>query len=128
LHDQQQQWATSQFTGSYSDARGQAVRFAEYKQSAKRAWVTEKQDIATLFGNVQTKLKTYKLREYVPPPGLSLLVRRGGPRCPAEQTGSRDVQDLDAAWSTLLQSEAKRSRSINAQIRESSATLFGLSD
>jgi hypothetical protein len=41
----------------------------------KRGWVTEKQDVATLFGNVQTKLKTYGLREYVPPLGLALVVR-----------------------------------------------------
>lgn len=74
LDKQQETWATAQFTGSYGDAREQAGRFAEYKQSTKRTWVTEKQDIATLFGNVQTKLKTYKLREYVPPPGLALPV------------------------------------------------------
>ncbi len=70
-----------------------------YKTTEKRTWVTEKQDIATLFGNVQTKLKTYGLREYVPPDGLSL-------------------GDLDEAWSELLRSEAERSRSINAQIRQ----------
>jgi hypothetical protein len=74
LDDIQVQWSTSQFTGSYADAREQAMRFAEYKQTIKRTWVAEKQDIATLFGNVQTKLKTYRLREYIPPPGLSLTV------------------------------------------------------
>ena len=61
--------------------------------------MTEKQDIATLFGNVQTKLKTYGLRDYVPPHGLAL-------------------SDVDDAWSDLLRSEAERSRSINAQIRQ----------
>lgn len=61
--------------------------------------MTERQDVTTLFGNVQTKLKIYGLREYVPPDGLSLA-------------------DLDAAWKTLLESEAKRSRAINAQIRQ----------
>lgn len=62
-------------------------------------WVTERQDVATLFGNVQTKLKTYSLRDYVPPAGLAL-------------------SDLDAAWQKLLQEEAERSRKINAQIRQ----------
>jgi len=66
--------------------------------------VTDKQDIATLFGNVQTKLKTYGLREYIPPAGLALA-------------------DLDSAWSTLLNSEAKRSRNINAQIRQIKESL-----
>lgn len=60
--------------------------------------MTEKQDVATLFGNVQTKLKTYGLREYVPPHGLAL-------------------SDLDMAWQRLLDKEAERSRQINAQIR-----------
>jgi hypothetical protein len=73
----QRQWATSLFTGSYADAKAHSARFAEYKQTTKRTWVAEKQDLATLFGNVQTKLKTYRLREYVPPPGLSLTVRVG---------------------------------------------------
>jgi hypothetical protein len=70
----QADWAASVFTGSYADARQQAMNFADYKQSTKREWVAEKQDVATLFGNVQTKLKTYGLREYIPPPGLSLPV------------------------------------------------------
>jgi hypothetical protein len=74
LGERQEQWATSLFTGSYADAKGHSARFAEYKQTLKRTWVTEKQDLGTLFGNVQTKLKTYRLREYVPPPGLSLAV------------------------------------------------------
>lgn len=59
----------------------------------------ERQDVATLFGNVQTKLRTYGLREYVPPPGLA-------------------PSDLDDAWKVLLASEARRSRAINAEIRQ----------
>lgn len=61
--------------------------------------MTERQDVTTLFGNVQTKLRTYGLREYVPSKGLAL-------------------SDLDDAWHDLLVSEAKRSRAINAQIRQ----------
>jgi hypothetical protein len=48
---------------------------------------------------VQTKLRTYGLREYAPPPGLTLA-------------------EVDSAWSSLLASEARRSRTINAQIRQ----------
>ena len=60
--------------------------------------MTERQDLATLFGNVQTKLKTYGLRDYVPPKGLSLA-------------------DLEKKWLELLEAEKDRSRGINAQIR-----------
>jgi hypothetical protein len=65
--------------------------------------------VITLFGNVQTKLKTYALAEYVPPDGLA-------------------PSDLDSAWQELLQSEAKRSRAINAQIRKYARSIVGLRD
>lgn len=68
-------WAAIKFTGTYQDAKEHASSFHKYKQTTKRQWVTEKQDVFTLFGNVQTKLRTYGLREYVPPPGLALAVR-----------------------------------------------------
>lgn len=70
----QEQWAAVKFTGTYADAREHSSQFQTYKQSTKRAWVTEKQDVTTLFGNVQTKLRTYGLREYVPPPGFAIAV------------------------------------------------------
>ncbi|KDQ62617.1 hypothetical protein JAAARDRAFT_122659 [Jaapia argillacea MUCL 33604] len=99
LLDVQNQWDSAHFSGTYLDAKDHSSSFTMYKQTTKRKWVTEKQDVATLFTNVQTKLKTYGLREYVPPPGLSLA-------------------DVDLAWNKLLGSEARRSRAINAQIRE----------
>lgn len=92
-------WAAKSFVGTYADARQHAASFQQYKQTTKRSWVTEKQDVATLFGNVQTKLKTYGLREYVPPAGLSQA-------------------DVEGAWSTLLNAEAERSKAINAEIRQ----------
>ncbi|KAF8645204.1 hypothetical protein AX16_008031 [Volvariella volvacea WC 439] len=99
LRDIQAQWAASVFAGTYTDAKQQSAEFTAYKQTTKRTWVTEKQDITTLFGNVQTKLKTYALKEYIPPPGLTLV-------------------DLEQAWKSLLASEAARSRAINAEIRQ----------
>ncbi|KAF8157886.1 actinin-like protein [Crassisporium funariophilum] len=99
LSSKQAQWSTQVFTGTYTDAKEQSSEFTSYKQTTKRTWVTERQDVATLFGNVQTKLKTYGLREYVPPAGLALT-------------------DLDAAWKVLLAKEAEKSRKINAQIRQ----------
>lgn len=97
--DIQHQWATSSFAGTYVDAKSQSADFLKYKKTEKRTWVTEKQDITTLFSNIQTKLETYNLREYVPPPGLAL-------------------SDVDDAWAELLRSEAARSRAINAQLRQ----------
>ncbi|KAM5539464.1 hypothetical protein V8D89_006916 [Ganoderma adspersum] len=99
MADMQDVWAAKSFVGTYADALQHSESFQKYKQTTKRTWVTEKQDVATLFGNVQTKLKTYGLREYVPPPGLSLT-------------------DVDRAWNELLQAEAARSRAINAEIRQ----------
>ncbi|TFY78967.1 hypothetical protein EWM64_g5047 [Hericium alpestre] len=99
LSDIQDHWLSVKFAGTYADVKKHKAEFASYKQTKKRAWVTEKQDVATLFGNVQTKLKTYRLREYVPPAGLTL-------------------QDVDDAWKALLSSEARWSKAINAQIRE----------
>ncbi|CCL98843.1 uncharacterized protein FIBRA_00849 [Fibroporia radiculosa] len=100
----QTRWSAVQFTGTYTDAKEHSSQFATYKQTTKRKWVTEKQDVTTLFGNVQTKLKTYGLQEYVPPLGLA-------------------ISDLDAAWIALLTSEAKRSRAINAEIRQIKESL-----
>ncbi|PBK75017.1 hypothetical protein ARMSODRAFT_993160 [Armillaria solidipes] len=104
LSETRAKWSASMFSGTYTDAKSHSADFTTYKQTTKRTWVTEKQDIATLFGNVQTKLKTYGLREYVPPQGLAL-------------------PDLDEAWKALLASEAQRSRSINAQIRQIKESL-----
>ncbi|KAF8073885.1 actinin-like protein [Lyophyllum atratum] len=104
LSETQDHWLAAAFSGSYADAKQQSADFTTYKQTRKRTWVTERQDVATLFGNVQTKLKTYGLREYVPPPGLAL-------------------SDLDQAWKGLLASEASRSRAINAQIRQIKESL-----
>ena len=74
MSDMQAVWAAKSFVGTYADALQHQQSLQTYKQTTKRTWVTEKQDVATLFGNVQTKLKTYGLREYVPPPGRGCRV------------------------------------------------------
>lgn len=104
LSERQKEWESAQFDGTYQDAKAQAAAFLTYKQTTKRTWVTERQDVATLLGNVITKLRTYRLREYVPPPGLHL-------------------SDLDEAWSNLLKSETARSKAINAEIRQIKESL-----
>jgi cofilin len=116
LSEIQNRWSASQFTGTYADAKDHSSDFLSYKQSKKRIWVAEKQDLATLFGNVQTKLKTYSLKDYVPPAGLALSVNAADDHSWIYLPSAG--QDLDDAWKVLLASEAKRSRAINAQIRE----------
>ncbi|EJC97825.1 actin cross-linking [Fomitiporia mediterranea MF3/22] len=104
LKEKQEDWASAYFDGTYAGAKAQSAAFLTYKQADKRRWVVERQDVATLFGNVQTKLRTYGLREYVPPPGLRL-------------------SDLDEAWSALLKAETSWSKAINAEIRQIKESL-----
>lgn len=94
----QKEWQESEFTGSYSDAKHQSENFLKYKGTTKREWITEKSELASLLGNVRTKLATYSLKDYEPPKGLNL-------------------SDLDAAWRSLVKAEAERSKQINNTMR-----------
>ncbi len=69
------EWARATFDGTYQNAKAESSALATYKTSEKRIWVTERQDLITLYSNVQTKLKTYGLRPWVPAPELSPQVR-----------------------------------------------------
>ncbi|KAK2750413.1 hypothetical protein FQN57_003893 [Myotisia sp. PD_48] len=96
---QQQQWRDSSFEGTYADAKDQLSEFGVYKKNQKRQWVAEKSDLAALLGNIKTKLSTYRLRAYEPPPELRLDV-------------------LDQEWVSLTKEEHKRSQLINETIRD----------
>lgn len=100
----QESWQVATFEGTYADARSQLTKFNEYKAGLKRLWVQERTDLGALLSNIQTKLKTYHLREWLPAAGL---------RQP----------DLDMAWAALAKSEAFRSRKINAEIRNAKEAL-----
>jgi hypothetical protein len=100
----QTEWNGAVFAGTYADARSQLTTFNAYKAGLKRAWVRERTDLGTLLSNIQTKLKTYHLREWVPAEGLR-------------------QSDLDSSWMTLSNVEALRSRRINAEIRDTKETL-----
>jgi len=66
-------WRQDDIAGmTYAEAREIKAGFAEYKGTSgpKRQWATERQELGTLYGNIQTRLRTYGLREWVPPPGL----------------------------------------------------------
>jgi hypothetical protein len=104
MQEQETAWAAASFAGSYADARLQLDAFHAYKAGGKRVWVRERTDLAALLGNIQTKLRTYHLRPWAPAEGLAQA-------------------DLDAAWARLAASEARRSRSINAEIRRAKEAL-----
>ena len=99
IKEQGLQWQESRFEGTYIDAKRQATEFSVYKRGKKREWVAEKSDLAALLGNIKTKLSTYRLRAYEPPPELRLNV-------------------LDQEWAVLMKAEMTRGQLINETIRE----------
>lgn len=99
-----QTWSKSTFDGSYADAKAQSLALVSYKLETKRAWVTEKRELDSLLGNINTKLSTYKLKPYIPPNGLTLA-------------------DLENLWSTLVLKEASRRKEINTQIHQIKESL-----
>lgn len=99
IDDQRSQWGRSSFAGTYTDAKEQAHQFSAYKKNEKRKWVAEKSDLAALLGNIKTKLSTYRLNPYEPPPDLSLEV-------------------LDQEWNNLTKDEHERSQVVNETIRD----------
>jgi predicted membrane GTPase involved in stress response len=92
-------WSSTTPPNTYPEAIAHLARFAEYKKTTKRSWVRERQELAALYSNIQTKLRTYALAAWEP---------RGGLR----------LEDLEREWRGLLVSEGTRSRAINARIRE----------
>ena len=96
---QRQEWEEAEFEGTYADAKEQLKQFTVYKKNQKRKWVAEKSDLAALLGNIKTKMSTYRLRAYEPPPELRLDV-------------------LDREWTDLMAGERRRSQIINETIRE----------
>ncbi|OTB07180.1 hypothetical protein M426DRAFT_20236 [Hypoxylon sp. CI-4A] len=99
IREQIGQWQEATFEGTYADAKKQATEFASYKRGKKRDWVAEKSDLATLLGNIKTKLGTYRLRAYEPPPELSL-------------------ETMDREWAKLTEAEMMRAQLINETIRD----------
>jgi hypothetical protein len=99
LQATQQEWQSTPQATAYPEAISQLSRFAEYRRTTKRSWVKEKQELAALYSNIQTKLKTYALQPWEPQYGLRL-------------------EDLEKSWAAFLVIEASTSRATNARIRE----------
>jgi hypothetical protein len=72
----QREWQSTQLTDHYISTKQKGLEFNHYKNTQKREWVAEKREIDSLLGNIQTKLKTYNLKPYYPPEGLTLKVGR----------------------------------------------------
>lgn len=96
---QGQAWQEATFEGTYVDAKKQAAEFSAYKKGKKREWVAEKSDLAALLGNIKTKMSTYRLRPYEPPPELR-------------------PEALEIEWAALMKAEMARGQIINETIRE----------
>ncbi|KAL1991723.1 hypothetical protein VTN49DRAFT_5031 [Thermomyces lanuginosus] len=96
---QREEWRNAKFAGTYADAKEQLAQFSQYKRNQKRKWVAEKSDLAALLGNIKTKLSTYRLRPYQPPPELRMEV-------------------CDREWENLMKDEHQRSQLINETIRD----------
>ncbi|KAK2003598.1 hypothetical protein LX36DRAFT_77038 [Colletotrichum falcatum] len=99
IRAQVEEWQQATFLGTYADAKAQANEFAAFKRGRKREWVAEKSELATLLGNIKTKLGTYRLRPYDPPPELSL-------------------ETMEREWSALSKTEMTRAQLINETIRD----------
>jgi hypothetical protein len=79
--------------------RSLATDFSSYKQTDKRSWVVERQELRDLFSNIQVKLRTYGMQPFEPEEGET-------------------VEDMDLSWSELLRSEEGWSKKISKKIRE----------
>ncbi|KAM0272273.1 hypothetical protein ACHAQH_008745 [Verticillium albo-atrum] len=99
IREQIEQWQQAKFEGTYVDAKAQAMEFTAYKRGQKREWVGEKSELATLLGNIKTKLGTYRLRPYDPPVELSL-------------------DTMEREWANLSKTEMTRAQLINETIRD----------
>jgi hypothetical protein len=92
-------WSAALPPADYNLAISALSEFADYKKTSKRQWGREKQELGALYSNIQTKLRTYGLATWEPAEGKTL-------------------GDLENVWASFLMDEGKRSRAINARIRE----------
>jgi Ca2+-binding EF-hand superfamily protein len=97
-------WETSAFDGTYEAAKDQFTKLVEFKVSQKRAWTREKLNLESLFGDIETKLKTYRMNSFEPAAGLT-------------------TDDLGRRWKSLLSAEGVLSRRINQQMRKVKESL-----
>jgi hypothetical protein len=65
------EFSQSKNLDTYHEVKAAMVTFREYRRTKRRQMVQEKDDLATLFTSIQTKLRFQKLPPYQPPSGLN---------------------------------------------------------
>jgi hypothetical protein len=70
ISDKSTQFANSPDLSTYPEVKSALRDFREYRRTKRRQMVQEKDDLATLFTSIQTKLRFQKLPAYEPPAGL----------------------------------------------------------
>jgi hypothetical protein len=92
-------WKNQNTANSYKELREELDNVYAFKRGLKRQWTSDKRDLDTLLGNIQTKLKTYNLKPYNPPEGLTL-------------------SDLEKCWLHLVESESSLRRNLVNHIHD----------
>lgn len=72
----EQSWFIALQPSTYPDAISYLAQFNDYKRTSKREWVKERQELAALYSNIQTKIKTYSLKTWEPSEGAKLEVNQ----------------------------------------------------
>ena len=110
-------WVNAAQPSSYPEAMSHLVQFAEYKKTNKRGFVKERQELAALYSNIQTKLRTYALRAWEPKEGLRLIVG-----------DAHGVELINRIWSIIgRHSYLRRAREVERSMPESESAYFLLS-
>lgn len=92
-------WESNRISTDYIGAHEQLLSLQQFKSNEKRAWASEKRELDSLLGNIQTKLKTFNLRPYSPPEGCLL-------------------SDLEESWNNLVNHQASRRRDLTNSIKD----------
>jgi uncharacterized protein YukE len=70
IDDKANSFSHAQDGDTYASVKHAMVEFRDYRRTKRRQMVQEKDDLATLFTSIQTKLRFQKLPAYEPPSGL----------------------------------------------------------
>jgi len=70
IDEKSKQFSQAHDHDTYAGVKAAMVDFREYRRTKRRQMVQEKDDLATLFTSIQTKLRFQKLPPYEPPKGL----------------------------------------------------------
>eukprot|EP01100_Stratorugosa_tubuloviscum_P000979 TRINITY_DN121_c0_g3_i1.p1 TRINITY_DN121_c0_g3~~TRINITY_DN121_c0_g3_i1.p1 ORF type:complete len:629 (-),score=334.80 TRINITY_DN121_c0_g3_i1:157-2043(-) len=104
VHSKVQELASTPLGNDYNSCKAQIGSLRNYKKNERRQWVAEQSDLATLFSNIQAKLKSMNRPPYNPPAELT-------------------VQSVESNMQTLAQAERERRANLNHNLRSILETL-----